>query len=164
MKKYFLSLVLLLFIFFSCDDQIPHNNIPNAPVNFTLMLNSRDNILKNWLAHKTFTEKDRRLDSDRFGYGGLLVVTDNTGSSIFAYDLSCPYEGKKNILVTPKDDGKAECEECGSVYTTIYGSSIPGRGMVGLGNAVYGPAAKEKISLKPYNVMLLHQDEFRVYH
>ena len=110
MKKYFLSLVLLLFIFFSCDDQIPHNNIPNAPVNFTLMLNSRDNILKNWLAHKTFTEKDRRLDSDRFGYGGLLVVTDNTGSSIFAYDLSCPYEGKKNILVTPKDDGKAECE------------------------------------------------------
>lgn len=163
MIKYILSFVLLLIVSLSCEDQVPHNNIPNSPVSFILRLNSQDNILKNWLAYKIFTEKDRRVDNDRFGYGGLLVVTDNTGNAIYAYDLSCPYEGKKNILVSPNDDGEAECAECESVFITIYGSEIPGRGMVGLGSAKSGPAAKDKISLKPYNVLPLQHGEFRIF-
>lgn len=162
MRKYILSLVFLYIISVSCEDKIPRNNIPDATVNFTLMLNSRDNILKNWLAHKIFTEKDRRLDSDRFGYGGLLVVTDNTGNAIYAYDLSCPYEGDKSILVTPTDDGKAVCNECGSVFITIYGSKMPGRGMEGFGSSESGVAAKENISLKSYNVLPLQYDEFKI--
>lgn len=163
MMKFILSVIILFVISISCEDQIPHNNIPNASVSFTLMLNSRDNILNNWLAYKTFTEKDRRFDSDRFGFGGLLVVTDNTGSSIYAYDLSCPYEGKKNIVVIPTSDGKATCSGCQSVYVTIYGRSVPGRGMVGFGNAESGPAAKEKISLKSYSVKPLQYGEFRIF-
>lgn len=163
MRKHIFPLILILYILLSCEDNIPRNNIPNAPVSFTIMLDSRDNILNNWLAFKIFTEKDRRLDSDRFGFGGLLVVTDNAGKAIYAYDLSCPYEGKKNILITPRGDGKAECNECGSLFVTIYGTTIPGRGMVGLGSAEYGPAAKEKMSLKPYSVLPLQYGEFRIF-
>ncbi|MBF6596797.1 MAG: hypothetical protein ITF98_01035 [Fermentimonas sp.] len=163
MRKYILSFIILIVYLVSCDDQIPSYNIPNSAVSFNLMLNSRDNILKNGLAYVTFTEKDRRLDSDRFGYGGLLVVTDNTGSAIYAYDLACPYEGKKNILIEPGDIGKVKCNECRSVFITIYGSQIPGRGMVGFGTAESGPAAKERISLKSYNVLPLQYGEFRIF-
>lgn len=163
MKKNILSLIILNIFLLSCEDQIPQNNIPYSPVNFNLMLNSRDNILKNGLAYKVFTEKDRRLDSDRFGYAGLLVVTNNTGNSIYAYDLACPYEGEKNIKVEPSNIGKAKCNMCGSVFVTIYGSEIPGRGMVGFGSAESGPAAKERISLKSYNVLPLQYGEFRIF-
>ena len=163
MKKYIPSFIILISLLLSCEDQIPQNNIPYAPVNFKLMLDSRDNILKNGLAYITFTEKDRRLDSDSFGYGGLLVVTDNTGNAIYAYDLACPYEGKKNILVVPSDVGKVKCDECESVFITFYGSEIPGRGMVGFGRAELGPAAKEKISLKSYNVLPIKYGEFRIF-
>lgn len=163
MNKNILSLIILNVFLLSCEDQIPNNNIPNSPVNFNLMLNSRDNILKNGLAYITFIEKDRRLDSDRFGYGGLLVVTNNTGSAIYAYDLACPYEGEKNIKVEPSDIGKAKCNECGSVFVTIYGSEIPGRGMVGFGTAESGPAASEKISLKSYNVLPQQYGEFIIF-
>ena len=163
MNKYIISIILLFIISLSCEVQLPHNNIPNAPVNFLLMLDSRDNILKNGLAYTTFTEKDRRLKSDGFGYGGLLVVTDNTGNAIYAYDLACPYEGKKNILLLPSDVGKVKCDECGSVFITINGTEIPGRGMVGFGSAESGPAAKEGILLKSYNVLPIQYSEFRIF-
>lgn len=163
MRKFIISFIILFLYFISCEDQIPHSNIPESPVSFNLMLNSRDNILKNGLAYVIFTERDRRIDSDRFGFGGLLVVTDNTGNSIYAYDLACPYEGKKYIKVIPNDVGKVKCNECGSVFITIYGDYIPGRGMVGFGSAESGPAAKEKISLKSYNVLPLQYGEFRIF-
>ena len=163
MRKYILPFIIIIVFLLSCEDQIPHNNIPNSPVSFNLMINSRDNILKNGLAYKVFTEKDRRLDSDRFGYAGLLVVTNNTGNSIYAYDLACPYEGEKSIKIEPDDIGKAKCNECGSVFVTIYGSEIPGRGMVGFGTAESGPAASEKISLKSYNVLPQQYGEFIIF-
>ena len=163
MKKYILSFLILISLLLSCEDQIPQNNIPYAPVNFKLMLDSRDNILKNGLAYITFTEKDKRLDSDRFGYGGLLVVTDYTGSSIYAYDLACPYEGKKNILVEPSDVGQVRCNECGSVFITNFGHEIidqAGRVMLGYSRAESGPAASEKITLKAYSVRHHQYGEF----
>ena len=163
MRKSFLPFIIIIVLLLSCEDQIPHNNIPNSPVSFNLMINSRDNILKNGLAYKTFTENDRQLDSDSFGYGGLLVVTDNTGNSIYAYDLACPYEGKKDIKVAYIDVGKVKCNECGSVFITIYGDNIPGRGMVGFGSAESGSAAKERLSLKSYNVLPLQYGEFRIF-
>lgn len=90
-------------------------------------------------------------------------MTDNTGNSIYAYDLACPYEGKKDIKVAYIDVGKVKCNECGSVFITIYGDNIPGRGMVGFGSAESGPAAKERISLKSYNVLPLQYGEFRIF-
>ena len=67
MRKYILQIIFIIVFLLSCEDQIPHKNIPDSPVSFNLMLNSRDNILKNGLAYKSFTENDRQLDSDRFG-------------------------------------------------------------------------------------------------
>ena len=163
MRKFIFPFIIIIVLLLSCEEQISHNNIPDSPVSFNLMINSIDNILKNGLAYKTFTENDRRLDSDRFGYGGLLVVTDNTGNSIYAYDLACPYEGKRNIKVVPGDVGKVNCNDCGSVFITIYGDNIPGRGMVGFGSAESGPAAKERISLKSYNVLPLQYGELRIF-
>ena len=56
MRKSILPFIIIIVFLLSCEDQIPHNNIPNSPVSFNLMINSRDNILKNGLAYKTFTE------------------------------------------------------------------------------------------------------------
>ena len=153
------TLILLLF-FFSCEEKIPRTNVPNAPVNLRLQLHSYDDILKNHFAYKIFTEKDRRTSTDKFGYSGLLVVTGGDINQIYAYDLCCPYEGDKNILITPKSNGKAECEKCGSVFITIYGSFIPGLGMVGLGSAEDGPAASEGLSLRSYSVIPIQQEEY----
>src|SRR5690554_1398922 len=124
MKLFIYTILTTIFLLLSCEGEIPRNNVPNATVNFRLQLNSYDDILNNNLAYKIFTEKDRRASTDRFGYSGLLVVTGRSVSEIYAYDLCCPYEGNKNIKITPRSDGKAECEECGSLFVTIYGNVI----------------------------------------
>ena len=155
--------VLLILILLSCEDKSPRSSVPYAPVNFTLQLNSYDNILNNPLTYKVYLEKDRRLPTDRFGFSGLLVVTDATGDAIYAYDLCCPVESRKNVTVIPQNNGKAECPECGSVFITIYGSFIPGMGMVGLGSPESGPAATNNLPLKSYNIMPLQNGEFRIF-
>ncbi|MDD2931948.1 MAG: hypothetical protein PHO39_09805, partial [Fermentimonas sp.] len=87
-----LLLTILFILFLSCEDNTPRLTIPYAPVNFTVDLNSYDYSLRESLSFKIFTETERRFDSDRFGYSGLLIVADVTGSTIYAYDLCCPYE------------------------------------------------------------------------
>lgn len=138
-----------LFCFTGCTDETDEFTIPFAPVNFTIDLRSYDHILNNALSYKIFTEKDRRVDSDRFGYAGLLVVTDATGNGIYAYDLCCPYEDDKHIRVEPRDDGKAKCPECGSVFVTMYGNTS-GDIMSGFGTPERGPATE---ALQSYRVM-----------
>jgi len=149
MKSGVIIALSLLFTFAACVDETDRSTIPFAPVNFTVDLLGYDHILNNALSYKVFTEKDRRVDSDRFGFAGLLVVADATGNTLFAYDLCCPYEDSKSIKVLPGDEGKVKCPSCGSVFATMYGQ----------GNVVSGPASQ---SLQRYRVIPLHPGVYRL--
>ncbi len=155
--------LLLSILLLTCEENTPRSNIPYAPVSFTLQLDSYDNILNNPLTYKVYTETDQRLPTDRFGYSGLLVVTSANGDAIYAYDLCCPYEADKSIKVFPRNDGRSECKNCGSVFITIYGNRIAGLGMIGLGSPESGPAATSRLSLRSYSVTPLQFGEYRIF-
>ena len=123
MKKYLL-ISLFVCLAFSCEDEL-YSPIPLAPVNFKLSLNGGDEELNGALSYKIFTQK--RLETDRLGYGGLLVI-NAVGANILnlkAYDLSCPVEVDPNTKIKPDEDGiKATCPKCGAVYN-ISSNGIP---------------------------------------
>lgn len=138
----------IIFVATSCSDDTIGSTIPFAPVNFTIDLDGFDNILKNPLSYKIFTEDDRRYNSDRFGYAGFFVVSDAAGAALYAYDLCCPYEGSREVKVVPDAEGRAICPQCGSIYITMYGSNFPNYGMIGLGSLEEGPG-KEPLQSYP---------------
>lgn len=153
MKRTGVALSIIILIVVSCGDEAPRQTVPFAPVNFSVELNGYDSELKNELSYKIFTEEERRLATDRFGYGGVLVVSDANGG-LHAFDLSCPHEDSRQVVVSPGYDGKGyngkvKCSSCGSVYVTMFG----------LGNVESGPAAE---SLQKYNVIQLQDGSYRV--
>jgi hypothetical protein len=130
MTELWLGLWFLLFILLlsSCEEELT-SPIPNAPVNITLDLDFADSDLVPALAIKSITKP--RVATDRIGFGGILIIngySSNGATTLFAYDLACPVEVDRNILVVPDNIGKARCSQCGAVYNTAYGSGIPESG------------------------------------
>src|SRR5690554_477688 len=125
---------------FSCADKAPRGSIPFAPVDFEINLNGLDHVLRNPLSFRVFTEQDRRFPEERFGFSGVVIVSSATANELYAYDLCCPHEKKREIKVAPQDDGTAICEGCGSVFATIYGR----------GTVMQGPATEELQSYLVY--------------
>lgn len=132
----------------SCGEESIRNTIPYAPVNFTIDLNGMDHVLRNPLSYIVYGIEDRRLETDRMGYAGLLVVTGADGT-IYAYDSCCPHEDSKQVSVLPEQDGTASCFLCGSQYVTIYG----------MGSPVSGPSSE---SLQIYRVVPLQDGTFQL--
>ncbi len=117
-----------LLLFTGCADQVTRQTIPYAPVNIHIDLNGLDHTLRNPLAYKVFTEKDRRTDDERFGYSGVLVTSNADGTILYAYDLCCPHENKREVRVVPEDNGTATCLTCGTVFVTQYGLGTRDKG------------------------------------
>lgn len=155
MKVSGILLFVVLFVVTACEDEEAHLTVPFSPVSFRIDLNGRDYKLKAPLSFLLFTEKDRTLPSDRFGFGGLLVVSDAMGSALYAYDLSCPHEDSRGVQVVPADDGKAVCPSCGSVFITSFGYTNGDGSMVGFGSVDAGPATEP---LQRYWVMPLRDE------
>ncbi len=135
--------LLLIAIFaclaFSCEDEI-YSNIPWAPVDLKLNLNGDDSSLNGSLSYKAFTQP--RLATDKIGYGGILVINafgTNT-LNLRAYDLSCPVEAAREIIIKPDESGmNATCPKCGAVYNIASSGS---------------PISGSKYPLKQYNVSM----------
>jgi len=145
--KRLLLISLFVCLAFSCEDEI-YSPIPWAPVNFQLNLNGGDNdkgdsILNGMLSYKIFTQ--RRADTDRLGYGGLLVINAMgvNALNLKAYDLACPVEVDPHIKIKPDAEGlTATCPKCGAVYNiSSNGASSSG----------------SKHPLKQYNVVVYGQ-------
>ncbi len=149
MKRRIIVSAILFHLFVACVKETEQFTIPFAAVSFEVHRGSYDVELRNPMAYKIFTSSNRRLASDRFGYAGLLVVSDVTGETLFAYDLCCPYEDSRDIKVTPSNEGTAVCLNCGSLFVTRYGQ----------GSVVSGPA---KQPLQRYQVVPLYQDVYRI--
>lgn len=138
------KIVLLLILFLPlsfCADEAPRSTIPFAPVNFLIDLNGLDHSLKSPLSYKIYTEQDRQSNEDRFGFSGLLVAAANTTETVlYAYDLCCPHEKRRDIKVVPTGNGTAACPACGSTFVTMYG----------FGTVEEGPASEP---LQKYHVL-----------
>lgn len=90
-------------------------------VSFQLYPGGSDSHLNGSLSYKIFTQK--RSETDRLGYGGILVVNGFNGLN--AYDLSCPVEAERTTRIAPDADGlQAKCPKCGAVYN-ISSSGAP---------------------------------------
>lgn len=116
--------MLLLFVLsiISCN-KVDKSNLPYAYVNFKVDLAYKDRDLLDSLRCKIFTQ--RRLDGEFVGFSGILVICGFTSigtNDYYAYEICCPYEAKKEIMVVPNDDGTATCPECGSVYDIANGN------------------------------------------
>jgi hypothetical protein len=126
-----LSKILLFFLFFffvSCGKE-EQRIIFSFPVNFTIDLNRYDHSLRNPLAYKVFRENDRRTPTDKMGFGGLLIVS-GFNDDIFAFDLACPCERRRDVIVAPTADGTAVCAACKSVFITSFGLGTVQSGVV----------------------------------
>jgi hypothetical protein len=142
---------LLAFLLISACEHPLQTPIPNAPVYIVLNLDYGDSDLVPALATKTFTQK--KLDLDRLGFGGVLVINGYTSSgtlNLFAYDLACPHEVSPNVRVIPDTEGKARCPQCQSVYITLWGTGLPEKNSV------------SKHPLRSYRVRALGRNTFEV--
>src|SRR5215469_13188572 len=98
------AILFFLTCLLSACDQPLISPIPIAPVNLELNLSDIDSDLVPALAAKSFTKP--RLATDRLGFGGVLVVhgyNSNGATDLFAYDLACPYEIARNVILIPDD-------------------------------------------------------------
>ncbi len=116
-----LFLFLAFFTLVGCDEDVS-STIPYSQVSLTLDLNGKDKDLNGTLSYKEYTS--RTLESDRLGYGGILVVNGigENDINLYAYDLSCPNEAQSNIKIKPKTTGlTATCPQCKAVYNIANG-------------------------------------------
>ena len=137
LKYYLLCLLLPLFLV-NCNDNVI-SSIPDYPVYLDLNLTTTYPTFRNSF-NQYLVFKKAVLVTDRIGYGGILVYSGFDGN-YYAFDLSCPYEAKQNILVVPNGIGQAICQGCGSVFDISYG----------IGNPISG---KAKQALKRYKTSL----------
>jgi len=132
---------ILFFLFFicfafSCEKEY-YTTIPNYDVRLELNLATLDFELKTHLAYKTITEQRAALD--RLGFGGILIINSNVSPfTLYAFDLACPVEAKRDILIIPDNMNSptsavktaitATCPKCGAVYNIISESGRPQSG------------------------------------
>lgn len=151
----FFITVLLAIILISCENE-EYDSIYGYPVDFRVNIASFDNDLTGAMSTKTFMSP--RAGSPYIGYGGLLVIRSpypRDGSlnllDLYAFDLACPNEKRKDIHVEADTNGKAKCKQCGSVFNI----------MEGRGNVESGPA---KENLVKYPVYYRSSEQGIVFH
>ncbi|MDR0769383.1 MAG: hypothetical protein LBE71_05725 [Dysgonamonadaceae bacterium] len=135
MKKN-LIYILFLFIALSCKDGF-YSTIPNAQVSYKLNLNIYpDDMQLNAGGTGVYLQiTKKRLETDRLGYGGLLIVNGigEDAVNIYAYDLACPNEVSRSALIVPENSSEtgiptaftAKCPKCGAVYNITDGFGTP---------------------------------------
>ncbi len=122
MKRLYLYTILTLsLVLSSCVNEEELFTIPFAKVNFEIDLYGPDSDLRPF-TYKVFTKP--RAANEFVGFGGLLIFMSAEGA-IYAYDLCCPYEDDKRVLVEPTPNGKAVCKQCETSYITMYGLGTP---------------------------------------
>jgi nitrite reductase/ring-hydroxylating ferredoxin subunit len=141
-SRFFLRmLVLCVGLLTSASCEKAENPIPGQRVYLRLDLSFEDKELKAIPAYKTFTLKDANLaQGESAGYGGVLVVHNMFGEYM-AFDLSCPFEARRDVLVeVDREVLYAVCPVCSTKYD------------VGTGNGA--PYGKSRHYLRRYNVTL----------
>lgn len=71
-----------------------------------------------------FVVKEPRKYGEYIGFSGI-VVFHGFDDRFYSYDICCPYEHKRDIVLEPSMAGIATCKECGSEYDIGFGSGQP---------------------------------------
>lgn len=151
MSKKIGVICLLICLFVACEERFT-STIPNASVNLTIDLIDEQLILAP--SYKEYIKPEDTsfpLATDRFGFGGILVVHGFGMNSInlYVYDLACPNEAQSNVRVKPQDHGlQAKCPECGAVYDIANGWGNP------ISGSEYG--------LRRYNIGRISETRYRI--
>ncbi len=79
------------------------------------------------------------LDSDRLGFGGLIVIYSYDELEPYcAFDLACPNCVSPSIRISePNDQLVCTCPECGERYDLFHGLGVPLRGISKVGLKKY---------------------------
>lgn len=154
------ALMLPLAVSFAACNHIDDKRTPPAPVwiSFNTEHDWTEYGTPGALDHKTFI-KGKIVPGGlpqtalmQTGFGGVLLVGDISGQPV-SYELSCPVENSKNILIEVDDDtNDAFCPKCKSRYS-IY---------TNYGQPLSGPAAENDYGLTKYYVGPGPNGEYRV--
>jgi len=68
--------------------------------------------------------KEPRKYGEYIGYSGV-VVFHGFDDRFYAYDICCPHECKREVVLEPSMAGVATCKECGSEFDIGFGSGQP---------------------------------------
>lgn len=94
--------------------------------------------------------KDRRQPSNfpytattYTGLGGVLLIDIGVGTTQpAAYEMACPYERTKSVVVSIDSNLEAVCPECESRFNVLLGQ----------GAAIEGPAYEKHMAMHSYRV------------
>jgi hypothetical protein len=136
--RHFIFSILLACILFSCKEDI-YSTIPTAPVSYRLNLHLYETDAQlNAGVGAYLCITTQRLETDRLGFGGLLLVNGigEEAVNIHAYDLACPNEASRSALIIPENTSDAgiptaitaKCSKCGAVFNIIDGHGTPQSG------------------------------------
>jgi hypothetical protein len=115
---------LLAYLPMSCEEHVL-SSIPEYPVYLERNLSIYDPNFKN--TYQTHTFEKREYESDRIGYGGIIVCI-GYDFQCFAFDMCCPYELKATTRVHSNGMGEAVCDSCKSVFDIVSGAGNPKSG------------------------------------
>lgn len=131
----FLLFLSLSALFISCEPV--ETGIPDFPV--YIKRNIDTNKLVNFGSYLYIEE--REMESDRIGFGGIIVVKAYDGI-YYAFDMTCTNEKNSTIHVgRPGGTLSCTCETCGEVYDLGFGLGVPTKGL-------------SKLPLKRYNTYI----------
>lgn len=134
-KTYYFVFLATLFLS-ACNEKSNKSSIPSSPVNIYLDISIHYTHLNAPNENQCFTKEDINStnpypDARIFavGYGGVLIHSipstnpnNLLGIEYSAFDMACPYEVDKNILVHPDESGAyAVCKECNSKFELTFG-------------------------------------------
>lgn len=114
--KYLLVLpvILIHLLFYSCaKEEDWSSSIPYASVTIDIQtqLESDFNIP---LHYKIYSGQ---------GYSGVIVITNETASGLYAYDLCCPYDLGK-VQMSESSLISIECQKCKSRYDLLNNGKV----------------------------------------
>lgn len=140
-RFYPLALLLAFWLLRPVSCQVIENPVPAWRVYLNIDLTFKDKALKAVPAYKIFMLKDANLaQGESVGFGGVLVV-HNMFDEYKAFDLACPYEARRDVLVEVDNEVLyAVCPVCGTKYD--------------IGTGYGAPNGKSRHSLRTYDVIV----------
>ena len=113
--KLFIFSICLVFI--SCaKEENTTTNIPYAQVEIDIQTQLKNEFLNSY-HHETFES------GNKTGYAGVVAISNADASTIYAFDLCCPYEApEKNKIVIKQGSPTGKCPKCNSVFNLADGS------------------------------------------
>lgn len=149
-SKVFL-LITPAILFVSCaKEESRDSSVPYARVDININLILQHEFYNPLHSKKYYANSDGILYA---GYAGVLAISNQDASWIYAYDLCCPYEAPLKNEIEISGSLRAKCPKCGSVYNLMNG-----------GRAESGPAKDNEATARLRNYSVVKSsDSYRIY-